>query len=55
MLNGMQVEQRKLNSESTEINDILNLCEVGATDCDDLRMFQDSLRLRRNFENADEM
>lgn len=49
-----QTEQKRLNNESVEVNEILKLCELGATECEDLRMYTDSNRLRRMSENLDD-
>ena len=45
-----KVEQRKLNNESSELNHVLNLGEVAASDCDELRMYQDAASTRLSLE-----
>lgn len=49
-----QGEQRKLVTESCNINQILNLGQVTATDCDDLKMYQDAFEVRQHCESLDD-
>jgi len=45
-----QVHQRKLNNESSEITNVLNMGAVAAPDCDELRMYQDAASTRASLE-----
>jgi hypothetical protein len=48
----LQMEQRRLNNESSDINQVLNLGEVAASDCDELRMYTDGASTRQSLETV---
>lgn len=54
MLHSHEGERKKLNAESCDVNQILNLGEVTATDCDDLKMYQDAFRVRQQCDSLDD-
>ena len=51
----LKKEQKKLRNESPEVNQLLNLGDVCATDCEDLHMFQDARTVRQTCQHVENM